>query len=267
MTKIVLVTGASSGIGRAIAEVLANAGHTVYGASRKAISGTVINNVAQLSMDVTDEQSVQAAIQLILEKEKRIDVVVNNAGLGMIGAVENTTDAEVRKIFDTNVNGVLNVCRQVLPAMRKQQEGYIINVTSIAGLMGLPFRGIYSASKHAVEGFSESLSQEVRSFGIKVVVIEPGDFNTNINQNRLIASKSDGAYSQFESKVLHQINHEVSHAPHPKMIGTTILKILRKKNPRLRYKVATPFQKFSVLVRDIIPDRWFESLVMKFYKV
>lgn len=267
MTKIVLVTGASSGIGRAISSVLAAEGYTVYGASRSAISGTTFNRVIQIPLDVTDEQSVQKAIQFIIEKENRIDVVINNAGLGMIGAVENTTDAEVRKIFDTNVNGVLNICRHVLPIMRKQRSGHIINVTSIAGLMGLPFRGIYSASKHAVEGFSESLSQEVRTFGIKVIVIEPGDFKTNINQNRLNASKSEGAYHSFESKVLEQINHEVSFAPDPEIIGVVIKKILKKKKPRLRYKVATPFQKFSVLIRDVIPDRWFESLVMKFYKV
>lgn len=267
MTKTVLVTGASSGIGKAISEVLATENYLVFGASRKAVWGEKVNGVFQLPMDVTDESSVQKALKFIIDQTGRLDIVINNAGLGMVGAVENTSAEEVREVFNTNVFGVLNVCRQALPYLREQGSGHIINVTSIAGLMGLPFRGIYSASKHAVEGFSESLSQEVKSFGIKVIVIEPGDFRTNINQNRLVASKNNSAYTDFETKVRTQINNEVENAPHPEMIGRVISRILKKENPRLRYKVATRFQRFSVLIRDIIPDRWFEALVMKFYKV
>lgn len=267
MLKVALVTGASSGIGKAVAIELKQGGYTVFGASRSVTTGNNEEGIIQIRMDVNSEQSVKAAVDYIINTKGRLDVVVNNAGLGIIGAVESVTDDEVKEIFDTNVFGVLNVCRHTIPFLKKQSKTYIFNITSIAGLMGLPFRGIYSASKYAVEGFSESLSQEVKDFGIKVIIIEPGDFNTNINQTRKIAKNTPEEYIELENKVLAQVNREVSSAPHPSLIGKKILSIMKKRYPRLRYKVATPFQKFSVLTRDIIPDRWFEYLIMKYYKV
>lgn len=267
MIKVALVTGASSGIGKSISEVMAREGIRVYGCSRHAVDGDVINNVISLKMDVTNEASVERAVQYIVAREGRLDIIVNNAGLGLIGSLEDTPDELIREVFDTNINGVINVCRHTIPHLRRQGGGYIFNVTSIAGLMGLPFRGIYSASKYAVEGFSEALSSEVKDFGIKVIIIEPGDFKTNINQNRRLAPKSNPAYQSLQAAVLKQVNAEVERAPHPDIIGQTIIRILKKRYPRLRYKVATPFQKFSVLVRDIIPDRWFEWLMMRYYKI
>lgn len=267
MTKVALVTGASSGIGQSISEVMAREGIRVYGCSRGAVNGEIKNGVYSLRADVTDESSVIKAIHYIIEREGRLDIVVNNAGLGLIGSLEDTPDQLVREVFDTNVNGVLNVCRHAIPHMRKQKSTYIFNITSIAGLMGLPFRGIYSASKYAVEGFSEALSAEVKDFGIKVIIIEPGDFKTNINANRKLAPTSNDAYKSLQDAVLRQVNSEVERAPAPEIIGITILRIMKKRYPRLRYKVATPFQKFSVLVRDIIPDRWFEWLMMRYYKI
>lgn len=267
MQKVALVTGASSGIGQAVAEVLYQAGLVVYGASRRASDGDIINGIIQLKMDVTNEQSVIRAISYIKQNQQRLDVVINNAGLGILGAVESVSDQEAKEIFDTNLFGVLNVCRHSIPMLREQKRGYIFNITSIAGLMGLPFRGIYSASKYAVEGLSESLSQEVRDFGIKVIIIEPGDFRTNINQTRKVAKNTIAEYGELQDKIQSQVNHEVSKAPTPEIIGYKILSVMKKRWPRLRYKVATPFQKFSVLVRDIIPDRWFERLVMWYYKV
>ncbi|MEZ4798310.1 MAG: SDR family oxidoreductase [Flavobacteriales bacterium] len=267
MSKVALVTGASSGIGKAVALELRNEGFTVFGASRKVTTGIVENDIIQLKMDVNSEPSVKAAVDYIIQEQGKIDVVINNAGLGIIGAVESVSDEEVKEIFDTNVFGVLNVCRHTIPYLKKQSKSYIFNITSIAGLMGLPFRGIYSASKYAVEGLSESLSQEVKDFGIKVILIEPGDFNTNINQTRKIAKNTPEEYLELENKVLDQVNREVSSAPNPSLIGRKIISIMKKRYPRLRYKVATPFQKFSVLTRDIIPDRWFEYLIMWYYKV
>jgi NAD(P)-dependent dehydrogenase (short-subunit alcohol dehydrogenase family) len=267
MSKVILVTGASSGIGKAIAITFANAGYKVFGASRSVESGVIENGITQLQLDVTSEDSIQNALNFIKQKEGRIDVLVNNAGLGMIGALENTSSRQVEEIFETNVYGVLNMCRAVLPIMRNQKSGTIFNVTSIAGLMGLPFRGIYSASKSAVEGFSEALSAEVNQFGIKVIIIEPGDFKTSINENRRIAEIQCSTYEPFQSAVIAQVNREVEKAPNPSLIGEALIKILKKRNPRLRYKVATPFQRFSVFVRDVIPDRWFEKLVKRYYKM
>jgi NAD(P)-dependent dehydrogenase (short-subunit alcohol dehydrogenase family) len=267
MSKVVLVTGASSGIGKAISITLVQAGYRVFGASRSVETGALVDGVIQLQLDVTNELSIANAIDYIKKKEGRIDILINNAGLGMIGALENTSAKQVQEIFQTNVYGVLNTCRAVIPFMREQKAGTIINVTSIAGLMGLPFRGIYSASKSAVEGFSEALSAEVNQFGIKVIIIEPGDFKTNINENRRIAEIKNSIYEPFQSAVINQVNKEVHHAPDPTLIGEAVVRILKKQNPRLRYKVATPFQRFSVLVRDIIPDRWFEKLVKRYYKM
>lgn len=138
-----------------------------------------------LNMDVRDEFQVQQVIQQIVERIGRIDVVVNNAGLGMVGAVELSNDLEVRSLFETNVFGVLNFCRHTIPVMRHAGYGYVINVTSMAGRMGLPFRGIYCATKSAVEGFSEAMSMELKQFNIHVVILEPGDFKTNIDQHRV----------------------------------------------------------------------------------
>ncbi len=267
MSKVVLVTGASSGIGRAIAITLSNAGYKVFGASRSVETGLVSDGVIQLQLDVTNEESIKKALSYVQEKEGRLDVLVNNAGLGMIGALENTSSRQVEEIFQTNVYGVLNMCRAALPMMRQQRSGTIFNVTSIAGLMGLPFRGIYSASKSAVEGFSEALSAEVNQFGIKVIIIEPGDFKTGINENRRIAELQSSVYEPFQSAVIAQVNREVNDAPDPSLIGHALIRMLKKNHPRLRYKVATPFQRFSVLVRDIIPDRWFETLVKRYYKM
>ncbi|MFY7707118.1 MAG: SDR family oxidoreductase [Flavobacteriales bacterium] len=267
MSKVVLVTGASSGIGKAISITLSQGGYKVFGASRSVETGTLVDGVTQLQLDVTNELSITKALSYIKEKEGSIDVLVNNAGLGMIGALESTSARQVEEVFQTNVYGVLNMCRAVIPFMREQKRGTIINVTSIAGLMGLPFRGIYSASKSAVEGFSEALSAEVNQFGIKVIIIEPGDFKTNINENRRVAEINTNIYEPFQSAVIAQVNKEVQNAPDPALIGEALIRILKKQNPRLRYKVATPFQRFSVLIRDIIPDRWFEKLVKRYYKM
>jgi NAD(P)-dependent dehydrogenase (short-subunit alcohol dehydrogenase family) len=263
--RVVLVTGASSGIGRAIAQVLAQKGYSVYGTSRKAKWGEAEHGVQLIPMDVTNESSVQTAIQTIVEQEGRIDVVINNAGLGMLGAVESVTNHEVKELFDTNVFGVLNVCRSVIPHMRAQHYGYIINITSIAGKMGLPFRGIYSSSKFAVEGFSESLSQELQQFGIRVCIIEPGDYRTAINQNRRVAQQIQDVYAQQSEETHRRVNDEVAKAQTPEAMGHLIHRIVNDSHPRLRYRSANLFQRFSLSLKRILPSRLFEKLVMKHY--
>lgn len=263
--RVVLVTGASSGIGKAIAQVLAQKGFTVYGTSRKAKWGDAHQGVHLIPMDVTNESSVQTALQTIIHQEGRIDAVVNNAGLGMLGAVESVTNEEVKALFDTNVFGVLNVCRAVIPHLRAQHFGYIINITSIAGKMGLPFRGIYSSSKFAVEGFSESLSQELQQFGIRVCIIEPGDYRTAINENRRVAQNIQDVYAHQSEETHRRVNEEVAKAQTPEAMGHLIHRILLDSRPRLRYRSANLFQRFSLSLKRILPSRLFERLMMKHY--
>jgi len=266
--KIVLVTGGSSGIGRAISSYLSKVGYIVYGSSRNVIHGDVLDNFMMVKMDVTDPKSVQEAVKYIVKKEGRIDVLINNAGLGMIGPLESTSIGEIREVFETNIFGVLNVCKAVLPYLRKNKKANIINITSIGGEVSLPYRGIYCSSKFAVEAFSEALSMEVRQFGIHVTIVEPGDFKTNINRNRKIAQNAESSIYKTEfSRIMEQVNEEVSNAPTPGKIGVKIHQILQKKKPGLRYKVATPMQKLSVLLKRVLPSRVFEKLIMKHYRI
>lgn len=265
MSKVILVTGASSGIGLAVASVLSSKGYRVFGTSRNPQLAHEDRDFEMVQMDVTDELSVREALAHVVGKAGRLDVVVNNAGLGLVGPLESTSDAEVREIFETNVFGVLHVCRHTVPILREMGGGYIINITSIAGQMGLPFRGIYSASKFAVEGFTESLSQEVRQFGIKVCMIEPGDFRTNINSNRLVSKFIHRAYGDQSDRVLRQVCDEVASSRTPEVIGYVVDGILNDPSPSLRYRAATLMQRFSLTLMRVLPDRLFERLVMRHY--
>ena len=188
---VVLVTGASSGIGKACAELLFARGCRVYGTSRQAPRALVEARTSDLApllrmipLDVTSDDSVDAAVGVVLACEGRLDAVVNNAGFGVAGAAELTTIEEAREQFETNFFGTVRVCRAVLPVMRQQGSGRILNISSIAGRIGIPFQAFYSASKFAIEGFSEALRMEVAPFGVKVVLIEPGDFRTGFTAAR-----------------------------------------------------------------------------------
>src|ERR1700759_1228852 len=192
--QVVLVTGASSGIGLACATYLAGRGYRVYGTSRRA-GNSQGGSVAMLTADVTDDQSVEEAVAAVLEREGRLDIVVNNAGMGIAGPVENTSIEEARRQLEVNFFGAFRVCRAVLPALRSQRSGYIVNIGSIGGLIAIPYQAMYSASKFALEGLSEPLRMEVRPFGVKVVIIEPGDHKTAITENRRMAETSGSAYS------------------------------------------------------------------------
>ncbi|MCC6599627.1 MAG: SDR family NAD(P)-dependent oxidoreductase [Crocinitomicaceae bacterium] len=269
MSKVVLVTGASSGIGKAVAVHLRSSGYRVFGTGRKVNTGDIINGFEMVRLDVTDEASITLGIDYILSKTGgKLHALVNNAGLGMVGPIENISNEEVNEIFRTNVFGVLNMCRACIPVLRRVGGGHIINITSLAGVIGLPFRGIYSASKFAVEGFTESLSQELHQFNIRVSIVQPGDFRTNINATRYVASFVDeSVYGRQSTDILAQVSREVDEAPTPEAVGQMVGHILSLSSPRLRYKVASPLQKISVLIKRISPDRWFEKLVMKRYKL
>jgi NADP-dependent 3-hydroxy acid dehydrogenase YdfG len=268
MSKIVFITGGSSGIGKATAIYLFQKGYTVYGTGRKVTSGSTPDGFTYLQMDITNTESINSAVKFVVEKEKRIDVLINNAGLGMAGALEDSSKEEIQNIFNTNVVGTLEVAKAILPQMRLQKSGLIINVSSIMGRLSLPFRGIYSASKFAIEAISETLSMEVRQFGVKVVCLEPGDFNTEINTNRVVAQNSKTSiYAEQFNHIYSQITEEVGKSANPKNVAIVIEKIILATRPKLRYKAATWFQSFAVFLHNFLPPRIFEKLVMNKYKL
>lgn len=267
MNKVVLITGASSGIGKTVAVYLAQKGYKVYGTSRKP-SETSEGHVAMLVMDVRDEKSIQNAINQLFEKEGRLDILINNAGVGITGAVEELPLKEVKNHFETNFFGPIAVMQSVLPMMRTQKSGLIINITSIAGYMGLPFRGVYSASKGALELLTEAVSMEVKSFGIDVVNVAPGDFATNIASGRYhVELNSDSAYYAPYEKTLNMMNEHVDAGNNPLEMAKALEKIILTQNPKIHYKVGAWLQKFSIVLKRVLPDRIYEKMLMQHYKL
>lgn len=264
--KIILITGISSGFGKQTAILLAEDGHKVYGTVRK--QAETPNGVNVLLMDLMDTVSIKKSVQTIFQKEGRIDVLINNAGMHTGGPLETLPDEYIRKQFETNFFGLAELTRNVLPAMREQKSGTIINIGSIGGLMGLPFQGYYSASKFAVEGFSEALRMEVKQFGIKVVVVNPGDFNTNNTANRrgfLATSGEISAYdTQFE-KSLAIIENDENKGWNPEILARKMVKIVNCPNPRQRYIIASFEQKLAVSIKKILPGKLFSKILADHY--
>ena len=267
MSKVVLITGASSGIGNAIANFLNEKGYKVYGTSRnpKTQPSSLFKMIA---LDVLDVASINTAIDFIIEKEGKLDVLVNNAGMGITGPVEDTPTEEMRKVFDTNLFGAIDVMKVVLPQMRIQKSGTIINITSIAGYMGLPFRGLYSATKGALELVTESVRMEVKNFGINVVNVAPGDFATNIAAGRYhtpVFEKS--AYKEKYQENLDLMDAHVDGGMDPVEMAKVIFKIINTKNPKVHYKVGGFMEKFSIVLKRVLPDKMYEKLLMNHYKL
>jgi NAD(P)-dependent dehydrogenase (short-subunit alcohol dehydrogenase family) len=221
--RVVLVTGVSSGIGRATAERFGKQGCVVFGTVRNVQKAQAIPGVDLIEMDVRDETSVQRAIQSVLAKAKRIDVLVNNAGGTMLGSVEETSVVEAQALFDTNVFGALRTSQAVLPHMREQRSGRIINVSSVLGFLPAPYMGLYSASKHAIEGLSESLDHEVRNFGVRVVLVEPSYTKTNLDLNAPQAASRISAYDADRDLVSRAVVRSVQEAPGPDTVAATIV--------------------------------------------
>jgi len=264
-SKVILITGASSGIGKASAEHLAENGHIIYGTSRYPGSYPNPSNFTMLQMDVTDNETISNSIEYIIDKESRIDVLINNAGMGIAGDLEHTSIGKAKDQFETNFFGPLRLIKSVLPIMRKQNSGMIINISSIGGLIGLPYQNIYSSTKFAIEGLTESLYKELRSANIKVVLVEPGDFKTEFTQRRNIDKIS--AKSEKFNKVIEVIENDENNGQNPILIGNLLIKIINKSNPRLRYTVGAFDQKLAALLKRILPNRLFDWIIMKHYKV
>lgn len=266
MSKVVLITGASSGIGKVTAEYLLQKGYNVYGTSRN--SNPENQNFPLLQLDVTNKSSITNAIRTILKKEGKIDILVNNAGIGVTGPVEETPSEEIRKAFETNFFGAIEVIKAVLPQMREQKSGLIINITSIAAYTGLPFRGVYSACKSALEIITESIGMEVKGFGIRVTNIAPGDVATNIEAGRYHTPVFDNSpYKDAYQRNLDLMNSHVSEGSDPIVMAMAIEKVIRTTNPRIHYKVGNFMQKFSIVLKRILPDHFYENLIMRYYKM
>jgi|TARA_B110000967_G_scaffold123182_1_gene125714 short-subunit dehydrogenase len=267
MSKVILVTGASSGIGKSIATFLQAKGYTVFGTSRnpKKLEKFSFEIIA---LNVLKTETIEQAAAYIIQKEGKLDVLINNAGMGITGPIEDTPTDEMRKVFNTNLFGAIDVMKAVLPQMRKQKSGIIINVTSIAGYMGLPFRGLYSASKGALELVTEATSMEVKKLGIHVVNVAPGDFATNIAAGRYHTPVlQNSAYKDNYQKSLDLMDAHVDGGMNPIEMAKMVYKIINTKRPKLHYKASGFLGKFSIVLKRILSDRVYEKLLMNHYKL
>lgn len=267
MQKVVLITGGSSGIGKSIGEFLINKGFNVYGTSRHP-ENYKDSMFPMLALDVKNLPSIQQAVKTIIEKETRLDILINNAGAGITGPIEEIPEAEIKANFETNFFGPINVIKSVLPQMRLQQAGLIINVTSIAGYMGLPYRGIYSASKGALELLTEAFRMELKDFNIRMTNVAPGDFATNIAAGRYHAPVIESSpYQKPYGDTLKLMNAHVDKGSSPNLMAEAIFKIITAENPKIHYKVGEFMQKFSIVLKRILPDKLYEKLLINHYKL
>ena len=248
-SKIALVTGASSGIGQATAERLAKAGYTVYGTSRRG-GDAGERSFQMLSLDVTSDESVDAAVQQLMQREGRIDLLVNNAGFGVAPAgAEESTIEQAQSIFDTNFFGIIRMTRAVLPHMRKQGAGRIINIGSVLGLLPMPYGALYAATKHAIEGYSESLDHELRTRGIRVSVIEPAYTKTPFDANFLEPDAKLDEYREARAAVSQRVKEVMATAERPGIVADVVLKAASAARPRLRYTAGGLAARLSLLRR------------------
>ena len=264
--RVVLVTGASSGFGRAIASGLADVGFRVFGTVRTPLPVPAVA-FATVPLDVTRDESVAACIREVVATAGRIDAVVNNAGMGIAGAIEDTTIAEARAQFETNFFGTHRVCRAVLPHMRAQRSGHIVNMSSLAGHVPLPFQGFYSATKFAIEAYSEALRMELRPFGITVSMVEPGDFATGFTANRRMTAATTSAspyYGPCGAAIARMARDEQANADLSPVVGA-VKTILNSRRPALRYARATAVQRAFVALRPFLPHALAELLIRDTY--
>ncbi len=263
--RTAIVTGASSGIGYATAEGLARAGFRVFGTSRKAASQGP-SGVTMLMCDVTNDASVAALVADVLQRAGRIDLLVNNAGVGMFGAAEESSVAQSRTLFDVNVFGVIRVTNAVLPVMRRQNGGRILNIGSILGIIPAPYSAHYSAAKHAIEGYSESLDHEVRAFNIRVSVIEPAYVRTVFDDNGLEPDQKKPDYDKARAAVAALLKDVMPKADLPEVIVKVVIKAANDPAPRRRYTAGSSARAVSLL-RRFAPAGMFDTFLRKQFRI
>lgn len=266
MSKVVLITGASSGIGKNVSLFLTKQGFTVYGTCRNPDKYD-INEFSLLKCDINSNEQIKKTVEFIVKKENKIDILINNAGIGITGPIEETTELEIKSAFQTNLFGPINIIKACIPHMRKNHKGLIINITSVLGYFGIPYRGIYCSTKSSLEIVGEVLSMELKKFNIRVVNIAPGDFKTDIVSRRIDASVSkESLYKNEYDRSMQSANEHVKNAENPEIISHLIFKIINSKNPKIHYKVGQFIQKFSIILKFILPDRLFEKILLKYSK-
>ncbi len=264
--KTAFVTGASSGIGKAAAIALTQAGYRVIGTSRKATSGEVRDGIRMVACDVTDDASVTEAVALAFAELGRIDLLVNNAGYALSGAAEESSVEQVRALFDTNFLGVVRVTNEVLPIMRAQGAGRILTTGSVLGLIPGPFGAYYAASKHAIEGYSESLDHEVRGFGIRVAVIEPWATKTAIEANSPQGDRPIAAYAKTLARYRMAFHAAMADGDTPEDVAATIVAAAQDRSPRLRYPSGKSAKQTS-FARRFLPRAFFDRTLRKQFNI
>ncbi len=263
--KTVLISGASSGLGFATAKLLSEFGYRVFGTTRDPSKARYLPPaVEMLELDVNSDQSVNSCIRkLFHETDDRLDVLVNNAGFVLHGAVEEASLEEAKSQFETNLFGILRLIRAVLPTMRRQGGGIIINIGSLAGHVALPFQGYYAASKFALEGLTESLRHELKSLGIKVSIVEPGFFKTNIGKAAVEIAASISDYDRVRNSVGKTISKQEQSGQDPILVAKTVMKIIESEKPQLHYAVGR--EKYGLVAKRILPQSAFENMVRRMY--
>jgi len=260
--RVALVTGASSGIGEAEARELVGAGFTVYGTSRRTVAGEGRGDVVFLPLDVTDDESVAGVVRQVLDRSGRIDVLVNNAGVGVAGAAEESSVEQARALFDINLFGSIRMTRAVLPHMRDQGSGRIINVSSVLGLVPAPYGALYAATKHAIEGYSESLDHEVREYGVRVLLVEPAYTKTAFDANLVAADEPLPLYAEHRKAFDALIADAIKAGDEPSVVGHTIVAAATDARPKLRYPAGTVARRVSKL-RRYVPSTMFDKQIRK----
>jgi len=267
MKKVIIVTGVSSGLGKSVAEMLVKDGHRVYGTSRKDLTMT---GVTVVKTDICSNESVTRMVESVMAAEGRVDVLVNNAGMGIAGSVEDCSMPEIEMQLNTNFLGSVRACKAVIPIMRRQNSGLIINVGSLASIFNLPFQAAYSASKCAIDGFSNALRMEVKPWGIRVTVVSPGDFKTGFTANRIITPDSQlpgNVYRNQFHATLGVYEKDETNGANPLKMAKLVSKLVASNNPGWSYMVGKTEQKIFLLIKKILPTRIFMPMMGMYYKV
>jgi NAD(P)-dependent dehydrogenase (short-subunit alcohol dehydrogenase family) len=264
--EIVLITGVSSGIGKAVARLLAGGEFVVFGTSRDPSGSGDIPGVKLLPLDVRSNESVRACVHAVLDQSGQLDVLINNAGYALAGAVEEASLEEAKEQFETNFFGIARMVKAVLPVMRRQGKGRIINIGSLAGLSPVPFLGFYSASKHALEGYSEALRQEVKPFNIHVSLVEPGFIRTGLGKNSRNPVDRIGEYDPWRGRAMDSITRYIDDAPEPASVAEWVVRVLESQTPKTRYKVGKEANQV-IRLRRLLPESLFEKLIRAHFRM